>query len=234
MWRHAGFWFCVSWLLAWVLPSQFPGFCDFVLQTVVRDFERLGLAALIALCLLTGLGFAACTAAARSGIRPSLRRLVAPVFVVLVVAGRLASVGWPFGEYPIEPAPTAGVEGAILRAGSGPVLVLPIGDPRKDSGSHATAMYRSIAHWRPLLNGYCSYYPRGFRERMDLARRLPDPNVLDTLRRDTHLTTIVVESGSFPAFTIGRWRTAIAKGTLPGVRIEHGDVLVLAIEQQGW
>jgi hypothetical protein len=43
---------------------------------------------------------------------------------------------------------------AALRAGAGPVLELPVGGllPLQQ----AEAVYRSIFHWRPLLNGYAN------------------------------------------------------------------------------
>ena len=235
-WRHAGFWFFTGWMIAWVIPVQYPAFRSFVLDSVVRDFLRLGLGALIAACLLTGLGFAACVAAARTFVRPSFGPAVAGALLALVVAGRIGHAHWTPGAYPTSPAPRPGPEAAILRAGAGPVLVLPVGDPRKDTASHATAMYRSIGHWRTLLNGYCSYYPSGFRERVELFRRLPDSDVLDTLRHDTRLTNIVVHAIGFPEMTVGRWRNAIVAGALPGVRIDHddGEVLVLAIDSRGW
>jgi hypothetical protein len=92
-------------------------------------------------------------------------------------------------------------------------------------------MYRSTAHWRTLLNGYSSYHPRDFRERMEMARQLPTPFALDVLRRDTGLTSIVVHADAFPALTIGRWRDAVARGALRGVRLEYvdDDVLVASV-----
>src|SRR5881397_77853 len=53
-------------------------------------------------------------------------------------------------------------------------------------------MYRSTFHWRPLLNGYSSYYPAGFGERMTIADHLPDADALTTLRRETGLDAILV------------------------------------------
>jgi len=234
-WRHAGSWFVACAMIAWVIPLQYPKFRELVLGSFMRDFLRLGLPALVAACLLVGLGFDACATAVRR-LLPSAATPVVVLLCVLVVAGRVAHARYATGEYPIEPAPTAGVEAPILRAGAGPVLVLPIGDPTKDSGSHATAMYRSIGVWRPLLNGYCSYYPSNFRARMELARRLPEPAVLDTLRQETRLTNVVVNSMGVPQLTIDRWRKEVEAGTLPGVRIEHddGEVMVLAIDPLGW
>jgi hypothetical protein len=42
------------------------------------------------------------------------------------------------------------------------------------------------------LKGYSSYWPIGFPERMALAGRLPSPDALARLRRDTGLDTILV------------------------------------------
>jgi len=79
-----------------------------------------------------------------------------------------------------------------LGAPEGVVLELPL--PRQwptNPMAHAPAMYRSIFHWPPLLNGYGSYWPDGFEQRMRLAARLPDPEALDALRRETGLRFIL-------------------------------------------
>jgi hypothetical protein len=60
---------------------------------------------------------------------------------------------------------------------------------------HTLALYRSIFHGRPVLNGYTSYYPAGFAERMALATRLPAQDALVTLARDTGVAQILVRSG---------------------------------------
>jgi uncharacterized membrane protein YozB (DUF420 family) len=235
-WRHAGFWFVTIWLLVWVIPLQYPSFRDFVLEDVVRDFTRLGIGGLIAACLLTGLGFAACVEVLTRFVPPSSARAVASRARWTADRASHRADGFPIGEYPVEAAPVPGPEAEILRSGSGPVLVLPIGNPRVDSRSHAAAMYSSVGHWRMLLNGYSSYHPANFRERMELARRLPNAGVLDTLRRDTKLTSVVVHNGGMREMTIGAWRRALDAGNLPGVRIDYEDedVLVLAVDSQGW
>ena len=61
---------------------------------------------------------------------------------------------------------------------------------------HALAMYRSIFHWQPLLNGYASYWPDGFPARMRLASALPDPAALSQLQRDVGLANVLVRIGS--------------------------------------
>jgi hypothetical protein len=42
------------------------------------------------------------------------------------------------------------------------------------------------------LNGYASYWPTGFPQRLALACRLPDPEALAALRRETGLAMILV------------------------------------------
>jgi hypothetical protein len=134
------------------------------------------------------------------------------------------------GRYPIKPAPALGPDTAVLRAGRGPVLELPVGDPRLGTLPHATAMYRSTGHWRPLLNGYSSYYPRGFQELMERARQLPDPAILADLQRQTGLASVVVHSSGYRLLTIGRWQQLIGSGRLPGVRLVYVDPDVLVLD----
>jgi hypothetical protein len=73
-------------------------------------------------------------------------------------------------------------------------------------------MYRSIFHWRPLLNGYNSFFPVGFPERMALAARLPGRAALAALRRETGLTNVVVRLGGLPAVTRARWERVARRG----------------------
>jgi hypothetical protein len=79
-----------------------------------------------------------------------------------------------------------------LAAHAGPLLELPVGTT---FFPHVEAMYRSIFHRRPVLNGYSGYWPEGFPARMQLACRLPEPAALAELRRLTDLDTILVHLG---------------------------------------
>ncbi len=230
-WRQAALWFGVSFAISWVIPVLVPGLRDVLAATRIRNVVRMGFVALIGLCLLTGLGFAACAAAATSRA-PRLVARGAPLLLLLPwLWTRVAYAPWPLWGFPIAPAPVLGPEGAVLQRGIGPVLELPVGNPDLETESHAAAMYRSTAHWRTLLNGYASYYPRGFRDRVEIARQLPGAHALEILRRDTGLTTIVVHAAGIPGLTIGRWRDAIARHRLRNVHVEHddGDVFVLTV-----
>jgi hypothetical protein len=87
-------------------------------------------------------------------------------------------------------------------------------------------MYRSIFHRHDVLNGYVSYWPSGFAERMALAERLPDPDALAELRRETGLAYIWVH-GRDLAESRTAWN-AIARegrGYLTLVTSDGGELL---------
>jgi hypothetical protein len=226
-WWCAGTYAVVGLVVSWTIPSLAPGFLDLLATYVVRDPLRLGLAGLTAVCLLAGLAFAAGGRALAARVPSSARRWVSGTLLLAYLASRLALATWPLGSHPLEPAPALGSEEEALRAGSGPVLVLPLGD-QFERGVHAAAMYRTATLWRPLLNGYSSYYPEGFRERMALARRLPDGQAFEQLRA-LGLATIVVYSSGFEQLVRQPWRRAIDEGRLGAiaVRLDNPDVLVI-------
>ncbi|HZR82439.1 MAG TPA: hypothetical protein VFD92_15200 [Candidatus Binatia bacterium] len=186
----------------------------------LRGTERLAIAALGGLALAAGLGFAeiaravarladtakaapARPGASRGPARGAIARAVLAAAIALLAHreyqrgfGRPAFERRPLPDaYPTQPALRADdpiVE--ALRAGSGPLLELPLGPFDVLPPFHARAMYRSIFHGRPLLNGYNSYFPAGFRERMALASRLPDAEALAELRRTTGLSQVLVQT----------------------------------------
>jgi hypothetical protein len=113
-----------------------------------------------------------------------------------------SGVGAPFdrralpAHYPTHTADTSPELVRVLRDGDGPVLEVPVGPKGGVTPFfNAGALYRSIFHWRPLVNGYDGYWPAGFAERMALAGRLPDADALAALRHETGLTTLVVHQG---------------------------------------
>jgi hypothetical protein len=170
---------------------------------VLRSPDRLGVAGLMGLTLLIGTAFAE---SARSLIR--VRRAAVRAALTAALAG-LVSIGlylryaeagpdW-LGFDPTAPLPRAyplsppallsPVLAEPVAARPGPLLELPIGP---GVNPHAEAMYRSIFHRRPLLNGYDGYWPAQFPSRMQLACGLPDPGALRELRRRTGVETILV------------------------------------------
>jgi hypothetical protein len=239
-WRQAWLWTVMGFVMATPAIAVFGGpalrlpwfallerAAPFVPE-VVRDFTRLGLATTIGLALLAGVAMgefvarrppaaaAALAAAVVAGLGIEYRLQRTPAF-------ELAAM--PDGSSPVV---------AALRAGTGPVLELPVGSKGTQAWPHARAMYRSIFHWRPLLNGYSSYWPAGFPERMALAMRLPDADALDELRRETGLRHVVVDAGYLDARARATWRGIADAGTSAGLRLvaRDGDLLLFAVERE--
>lgn len=170
----------------------------------LRTLMRIHADAVVAVPLLLGLSFA--EIAGRCTRTPSLGRLAPAALAVAAVA----ALGWqafgdrrgPFRTIP-QPAPAAALL-PQLRGGSGPLLELPAS--LTDPAPNARAMYRSTFHWRPLLNGYSSYYPAGFPARMALAAQLPDRAALTALVRDTGLEMVLVRFPELTPQAVERWR----------------------------
>jgi hypothetical protein len=170
---------------------------------------RVGLAGLIGGAMLSGIAFAEIERRLGTiGRSAAIRRgLPAALGAALVAAMIMSTPRWIHVPSPL-PATAEDDLIAMLQTGSGPILELPVTGKSRDTLRHATAMYRSIFHRRPLLNGYASYFPAGFRGRMALAKRLPDPAALMTLRQTTGLTTIVVHRMGMPASQRAAWDMA--------------------------
>jgi hypothetical protein len=237
-WRQAWLWTLMGFAMATPAVEVFGGvpfrlpyvialerLVPFVPQ-VIRDFSRLGIAAMLGLALLAGLAFAEIVAA-RAPRRAAL--LTAVVVAGLAIEYRLQKTP-PFAvmAMPDASSPVA----AALRAGQGPVLELPVGWAGTQPWPHARAMYRSIFHWRPLVNGYSSYWPAGFAERMALALRLPDAGALAELRRETGVTSIVVDGDYLDARAFSDWRGLADAGGGKGLGfvMRSGNVMLFRVE----
>ncbi len=108
------------------------------------------------------------------------------------------------------------------------MLELPAG--ARAAQPNAWAMYRSLSHWRPLVNGYASYWPAGWAERMADAARLPDSAVLARLVRATGLTTIVVRLSELPPAERARWKLPLAPAVPGLVPVRRGgDMLIFDV-----
>ena len=171
------------------------------LFNVVRVPQRYGVATLIGFAMLTGVGFAQCTGELQRRIRrPVLTALLAAFAAVAMYVERRPQLQIPLPI--VSAAPYRSSLLYAVRRTDGPLLELPVvGVPNAlpdlrakfvFAEAHARSMCRSIFHWRPILNGYSSYWPVGFPERMELATRLPDPDALESLRRLSGLRSILV------------------------------------------
>ena len=202
---------------------------------MLREPGRLAIGALVGASLLAGLAFAALAHARTTLVRGAL----AAALVAIIYAQYAYGFTRPFARRPLParyPTFTIDVPPNVtdaLRAASGPVLEVPVGPDRGVAPwLHAAAMYRSLFHHRALVNGYSGYWPAGFEARMALAQRLPDPDALATLRRETGLTAIVVHAALLTdAGARAAWE-AIAGGSRDDLRLvaRDGDVLLFAAD----
>ena len=271
-WRHGTLWVVIGLVISlpavgyWgstrvELPQAFAGhwlpIADFL-----RDPTRLGVDCLLGWAILSGLAFAECArwlTPARALVAQVARLALAALVVTAMYVHYVRGALLPGSEVRVLPAayPSAPAIGAdspivtVLRETDGPLLELPVGLLSLASffRHHTVAMYRSIYHWRPLLNGYSSYWPKGFDARMALARRLPDARALAELRGETGLATILVHTGDWllkdplpphpvsrltvaaERAQLARWLRIAANGGRDDLRllVRDGDDLLFAV-----
>jgi hypothetical protein len=215
----------------------------------LREVRRLGVAGLMGLSVLAGVAFAECRGRLEEVSGGRIRGLVGPLLAAAVLL--VAWVGYVRGlpvrrtgsyyrplvsdevlpsTYPISPAIGESALTRLLAEPGGPVLELPVRFTAfgPDPVPQARAMYRSIFHRRPLLNGYHSYWPPGFRERLDLASRLPATEALAALRAETGLAAVLVHTAQLDPFKQRVWndRVALERAGLRVVARDGGDILL--------
>jgi hypothetical protein len=199
-WRHAALWTSFG-IFGWGFPF-FHALLLWhfgILVGPLRSLGRLATDMLVGVPLLLGL--------AAGELFWRVRNLgsigvVGQPLLLATVTGLMLAQAIPTGPYPTiaEPALPAQVRAAIIRTG-GPVLELPNNGPVQDT----LAMYHSIGDWWPVVNGYASFWPPGFAERMQAIDRLPNQAALEWLVAQTGLRTLVVNAlwlhGHAPAWT---------------------------------
>ncbi len=192
---------------AWTLPHVLAAQRWIPFAAAIRLPERLRVAALMGIVLLAGLLFAellrqlSALPLVRARPRATANGLAA-LLAVAMLGQYITAFGQPRGYGPPLPAyrlrqPPHNDSDVLraLRANGGPTIEVPLppGQPTA-AAAHAPAMYRSIFHWQPLLNGYSSYWPVDFAARMKVATRLPDPDALAQLQRETGLAYVLVRA----------------------------------------
>jgi hypothetical protein len=174
----------------------------------LRVPDRVGIGSLMGLAVLAGVAFSLVEAWLRArAASPRCARVAAVALAALVGSAAFLQDRHARGEAGL--IPSARVDARLLpalRAGTEPMVVLP-----STILTNSRAMFQSIDHWRPLLNGYSSYWPLGFSERMELASRLPQRGAVDELVRETGVSLVWLNlrrvGRSLPA-----WERAIRRG----------------------
>jgi hypothetical protein len=144
----------------YALLMLFPGF------NALRVPARFWMVATLCLAIVGALLFE------RLAVRLGRQRIVAAVLVSL---GVIAD-GW-VSDFPLVPVPAAwAAERCAGAATDRALMALPLGRPYLD----VAAMYRSMSHGRPVVNGYSGYFPPHYSAlRFGLALR--DADVLTQL-----------------------------------------------------
>jgi hypothetical protein len=199
---------------------------------VIRVPARLGVAGLMGLCLLAGLAF---DEIVRREWVASIARSGAAAAMVLALVRQAASAR----AYPLHPMPASAPYAAALRESSGPLLEIsytPSEARWKQVQAESAAIFHSIGQWRPLLNGYGSYWPREYMETQRLTARLPeDAGALEILRKTTGVESILVWPGRLPTAKRAAWE-AVARDHDPSLALiasgEQGALLFRVEERR--
>jgi hypothetical protein len=211
-------------------PVELPG--PYALAArIVPGFEALRIPlrfnafATACTALLAGVGASAMIGAAPDERRARLR--AAGVLMVALVAPALAFRG----PVPLERIETRNtippIYATLARLPVGPVLELPWHDFERlpmERADDAVRTYRSVYHWRPLLNGYSGYAPPTYGVVSALVHAAPDPRALTLLARTTGLRYVLVHTGGLDADAARVWERA-AGDTITEVGREGMDVL---------
>jgi hypothetical protein len=258
-WGHATLWTVTAIVLAlparvllWgktiIVPNQLWLLDMFPVIGVIRVPSRLGVVGLVGLSVLAGLSFREIQrwALHRWQARPWSRVVggaLAAVFALAIFDQPRSGWGYPPGfvvvkRPPIYPTYQLWGEipyAAALQAGRGPLLEIGGGvfaeEPEDRAAGESIAMIRSIPHWRPLLNGYSSYWPKQYERVMSLAQRLPeDPDALATLRKETGVELILVWPDRLPPSKRVAWERLAAD--VPAGESEQGAMLFRLTDEQ--
>jgi hypothetical protein len=142
----------------------------------LRAPARFGVFTLCAVSVLAGLGADAL-----------LRRISLTRLKTLVFAGAVGVLVTEFVSVPLllmEVTPLVPPAYQLLRSlGPGVLMELPVPSPGELPGSDPQYVYWSTTHWRPMLNGYSGYYPRGYLDTLELMTQFPSDESIAALKR---------------------------------------------------
>jgi hypothetical protein len=177
------------------LYNVIPGF------DALRVPGRFGILVTTGLAVLAGFGAAA---VARRLHRPGWRA------VALGGLGALAALeAWavPLPLMSVSPDPSAADRWLAARRGPDAVVVLPMYAPHA-AYFESLRLFASTAHWHPLVNGYGSVSPPGYRADVDTLNTFPAPAAVARLRA-MYVRYVVLNIGQYDDEVRGRVEAAL-------------------------
>lgn len=169
-----------------------PGYANLRVPTRYGAFLSMAVAGLAA-CALADLLRRLASERARIGLTASL--------VVIVLAE--TATGRPY----IRPVPTAPTALDTYLAGQPNAVVMefPFAQPGWLPGNDHLYQYRSIHHWRPIVNGYSGNYPPEYLQLLEKLQRVPAGSAawIDFIR-NAGATHLVVHKGLDKPDVVGR------------------------------
>ena len=176
----------------YALLMEVPGFSE------LRVPARFGMLFVLCVAIAAAIAFARLT----STLRPLFRRSVSAIAVVLILFE-----SWPRVTLA---APAASIAALSAIGDRAPVLELPLGIIERD----VAAVYRSLEHHHPVVNGYSGYAPPHY-EILRIGLRLGDTSLLDELAGGGSLVVAVDHGEQFD-----RWAAVV--GPRPIIADEGG------------
>jgi hypothetical protein len=138
-----------------------------------------GLRAPARFAAVAGCGLAALAGFGAAGL---LARVRSPRGRVALAAALLVAAAGEYSSHPRTVMPLEADAPPVYRVlrdlPAAPVLELPLPQPSGLPGYDPLFEYWSLAHWRPLVNGYSGYYPPSYLRLLERMRRFPDDRSL--------------------------------------------------------
>ncbi len=157
----------------------------------IRAVARFALLPLLAVGVLGGFGLAMVRARLE---RRGRGRLAGAMGVAALVAVNAENTRAPMAFVRFDGIPP--IYATLTNQPGAVVAELPFPEPARVA-ANAPAVHASMAHWRPLLNGYSGHLPASYVAHYEAFRAFPDATAVDAMRR-AGVTHIVVDVAMVP------------------------------------
>lgn len=198
--------------------NYFPGWNG------MRVPARIHMISTLSLSVLAGLG-----AASLEGIfKPVAQKIFYSAIGALILLESF-SVPLPFIQVP-PPAPV--YHWLAAQPGKAAVLELPMPVANSERWREASYVYFSIFHWKPLVNGYSSYFPPYYSSLCEVMQGFPNTSSLEAIKK-FGVTYVIWHSAQYDSLQRAKivMQLAATKEVISVVRFGEDWVLTVPINQ---